>query len=561
MTTALALSILRAEHRALLSDVSDGNRVFWVGSGLSRGVVPMLPELIYRVLGFLQANAAEGDSNDPHLATLEALVARHLPLELANLKADPKGWALPTPSELEPLARFYADIFAERVPGKDPDYILWNAVDVPHTFGDPSLTPSSNHILLALLMLEGVVSEVASGNWDGLIEKAVANLNANAPSELAVLITNESFRVETGTIHLYKFHGCAVKALNSPNEYRPLLIGRSNDIAGWPVDPRFNEVRVHMSALARIRPTLFLGLSVQDYNLMMTLIGAGVMNPWPWDESHPAYLFSEISLTTAQTGLLEKLYPSEYVSDSAEIDARSALGMYSLDVLSAVALHVVSEKIRRLSARSKIFADDADRESSTSDGSAGLETEFARVGSEALQLLELLTGGLSSTVAQFTGDSHTTAYQPIFSGPAHQATTSSQPDRDATTELAAILTVLGLGAASGRWQLSLLGTPGQCGFVKVKAMSGGSDVLIAIVRDVSSANTVLASSEWATSADRLLLLQTSGSGVSNTTRSVARGLGSGRSRSGKSSLWVDDFLRDRNSSAAVLSQFAEAIGA
>lgn len=560
LTTTDVLNHLRDEHFALLEDVANGDRVFWVGSGISLNIAPMLPELIRNIFLFLQTNIEPGADDDPHLVTLRGLVVRFMPLERDSFDGGPIDWSIPPVEIFAPLANSYSEILAARVAGKAPDYILWTAADIPNAFGDPAILPGENHKLLAVLILEGVVTEIASGNWDGLIERAVSTLHGHRASSLSVMMTNDSFRNEHGKARLYKFHGCAVKALDSPSEFRPYLVGRAADIAGWAREPRYASVSGRMESLARTNPTLFVGLSVQDYDLMLTLIGAGVIHPWPWDTDHPAYLFTEQELSSAQTGLLEKVYPTEYAVHAADIDQRSTLGVYSLDALAAITSHVVTEKIKVLGTQSRIFATDAMRTASVAEGVRGVEIEILRAGGDASNLLDVLIDGLSSTVKVFMGGLPADSYQPLFEGTARQAHLSDQPVRDRSVELAAVLAILGLGVTRRRWRMTFPTDETKRGLLDISLPDPQNDLSLAIVRDAAAADQVMKSATWTDGAHRIALVHVSGSSAEAQSRSSARGLGSGRVRPHRQFHWIDDSVTGLPDAESMLSKFAEEIG-
>jgi hypothetical protein len=110
--------------------------------------------------------------------------------------------------------------------------LLWEAVDVVRAYADPTKTPDVEHLCVAVLALEGVVSDIASPNWDGLVERAVAELGGPAPV-LRVCVLPEETRALKLRATLYKFHGCAVKAGADEAQYRGVLVGRQSQIHEW----------------------------------------------------------------------------------------------------------------------------------------------------------------------------------------------------------------------------------------------------------------------------------------------------------------------------------------
>jgi hypothetical protein len=147
---------------------------------------------------------------------------------------------------------------------EEDDYLLWEGAEVTTTYGDPAIEPDTEHLCIALLILEGVASEIPSANWDGLIEKAVAEVNSGAPA-LLVCVDPEDLRAPALQARLYKFHGCAVRARDDEAKYRPLLIARQSQIHAWI--PQGGPFVTRLIDIATTKPTLMVGLSAQDANI------------------------------------------------------------------------------------------------------------------------------------------------------------------------------------------------------------------------------------------------------------------------------------------------------
>ena len=72
----------------------------------------------------------------------------------------PASWVT-LPITLDRLTTKYALLLDIRLPGKRPDYILWEVVDIPNTFAASSLTPDCEHLALAIL---GCVDKAREGD-------------------------------------------------------------------------------------------------------------------------------------------------------------------------------------------------------------------------------------------------------------------------------------------------------------------------------------------------------------------------------------------------------------
>ena len=137
------------------------------------------------------------------------------------------------------LINQYSRLLQIRVGDKPLDYLLWEGIDIVRTFADPNVGPDVEHLCIAILVMEGLSSDIASANWDGLIEKATSTLADNATT-LVVCVRPDELQQQPGKAQLLKFHGCAVKATADQPRYRPYLTGRlSRSIAGYKITPRW----------------------------------------------------------------------------------------------------------------------------------------------------------------------------------------------------------------------------------------------------------------------------------------------------------------------------------
>jgi hypothetical protein len=63
----------------------------------------------------------------------------------------------------------YSELLDIRIPGERADFILWDAIDIRAAFAHPN-PPSAEHLCIGILIMEGAVKTIASGNWDGFLE-------------------------------------------------------------------------------------------------------------------------------------------------------------------------------------------------------------------------------------------------------------------------------------------------------------------------------------------------------------------------------------------------------
>ena len=189
-------------------------------------------------------------------------------------------------------------------------------MNITATFADPALEPDVEHICIAILILEGVASEIASANWDGLVEKAVEMLTAGAPA-LVVCVRPEDLREPALRARLFKFHGCAVKASGDEATFRPYLVGRQSQIHGWVAQPENAPMAHRLIDLIATKPTLMMGLSAQDANIQAIFAHAEARMAWPWPGDRPSYVFSENAIGVDQRGLLKNVYRAAYTAAPA----------------------------------------------------------------------------------------------------------------------------------------------------------------------------------------------------------------------------------------------------
>ena len=149
----------------------------------------------------------------------------------------------------ERLARRYSKLLNVRVDGERADYLLWNAVDLAASY-PADAPPDCEHVCLAILAIEGAISNAASANWDGLIETAAKQLSAKAKTPLQVVVIAKDFRTEAKQTQLLKFHGCAALAVADPDCYRDAIIASEEQITNWPNDPAHELMLTTLKQLA-----------------------------------------------------------------------------------------------------------------------------------------------------------------------------------------------------------------------------------------------------------------------------------------------------------------------
>lgn len=354
--TATAISVREVlakfdgEFATVAQAIENGEFAFWVGSGISRRS-PSLGGLIERAMEYMRVRAIDADHADANLPALrEALrLGEADPNALAHRFATPYT-AWPEANAITGILwNKYSRVLDIRIAGTLADFILWDAIDIRDAFANPR-PPSAEHLCIAILILEGVVSTIASANWDGFIEAAVDRLTGGLPEVVQVVVDPDHLRDPPGRARLLKFHGCIVHATADQDRYRPFLTGSHTEIAEWPDEPRFAAIRTLVIDAATNQKTLVLGLSIQDNNLQNVFVRAKMVNPWPWPcaPDAAAHVFCENEIKDGQRDVLRIVYGDAYNDNIADILEASHIRAWAEQVLIALVLRVVTDKLSKL---------------------------------------------------------------------------------------------------------------------------------------------------------------------------------------------------------------------
>lgn len=344
------LDKFEADFAPVAQAIENGEFALWVGSGISRQA-PSLGALIERAFDYLRERA-----NDP-ATTADFTPALEEALTLAEI--DP---AIVRAHYSQPLATWpehdaiidrlwtkYSRVLDIRVPGKDADFVLWDAIDIRKAFNHPA-PPAAEHLSIAVLILEGAVQEIASANWDGFIEAAVVRLSAAVPGVMQVVVDPNQLRGPAGRAKLLKFHGCIIHAAREPLIFRQYLTGSYTQIMDWPETAAFAAMRNAIVGLATTRKTLVLGLSIQDNNLQTIFTRAKAIHGWPWPcaPAAPAHIFCEDNIQLGQRDVLRLVYGDAYNNAPAALHDATLLRAWGEQVLIALVLKLLCDKLARL---------------------------------------------------------------------------------------------------------------------------------------------------------------------------------------------------------------------
>lgn len=453
------LALLDGKFVSFADGVAEGRYAFWLGSGISFDRFPGLSVLVTNVLGYLQSRC---DLADPACTFHQALVEA---LALAQLTVDERAATdLLTPVDTWPtlgvlqdrLSQKYSSFLDIEIVGAANDALVWDGVNVVGVYADDTVGPGAEHLCLAVLIKEGMVEELASANWDGLIEKAEAMLNGGE-SELDVSVRSEDLQSGIQRATLTKFHGCAVRASEDEATYRPYIIGRQSQLDAWFKDSKMQGLIEHLKSVAIERPTLMLGLSAQDFNIRGLFTAAAAALSWSWPGDRPAYVFSEQMISSGQRSLLQCVYGDQYEGDArTEIQTGAHIQAFAKPLLLALVLYGYAAKVRRLKDLGGAPLDEGLRDwvdagivlvrDKIAVSNTGDHTEFTGA------LIKQVTRAISLfSVGALSEDAY--RYEPISRQPVSQMAPGADVATSGLPEASVALSLLGQGAAAGDWEL------------------------------------------------------------------------------------------------------------
>jgi hypothetical protein len=350
ITVREVLAKFEAEFALVANAVENGEFALWVGSGIS-SQAPSLGNLIERAFDYIRERAIDPATKTAYMSALEeALALAEIdPAKVLTQYGQPlSAW----PEHRDIINRLwnkYSRVLDIRIPGKSTDFILWDAIDIRQAFAHPP-PPAAEHLCIAILVLEGAVQSIASGNWDGFIEAAIERLSNGVPGVMQVVVDPDQLRGPAGMARLLKFHGCIVHATQEPSAFRGFLTGSYTQIMSWAEMPEFAAMCNSVVGLATNQKTLVLGLSIQDNNLQTLFRRARTVHAWPWpcDPAAPAHIFCEDKIQQGQRDVLRLSYADAYNNDPAGLHEATLLRAWGEKVLIALVLRLLASKLSRL---------------------------------------------------------------------------------------------------------------------------------------------------------------------------------------------------------------------
>jgi hypothetical protein len=483
ITVRETLGLLDGAFASLSAGVARGEYALWLGSGLSRDRVIGLNGVLHRIIEFLRIRVDAANVNCPYKKALDEVLGH------ADLSADEKGRVSYSVDSatwpdlaiiLQRLAKEYSRVLDVTVAGQVADYLLWDATSFPVTFSNEE--PDAEHLCVGILAIEGVISEIASANWDGLLEAAAIELG-HGDTLYRVCVTGADFRGPPAASRLLKFHGCAFRAIENEELYRPLLIARWSQIVVWMVNGGFELMKQELVRLAAQARTLMIGMSAQDTNIQQMFGAAEDLLAWSWSDDPPAHVFAEDKIGTDQRAVLQISYKGAFAPNEAAILSRSCIRAYAKPLLVALVLKVISSKLCALMrevAAPGLAPADFEQLAQGIDRLRNLAAEEAQ--NDKLGFVRALVRHLARAKAMLQeGRSATDArppYRPISHRPVHLAPGDLNLTPTGQREAANALALLGLGHEAGHWvvQVDDPGNP-RSGAIRVTSTNGTARVM------------------------------------------------------------------------------------
>ncbi|AMV41753.1 SIR2 family protein [Paraburkholderia caribensis] len=453
------LGLFDGEFAGLSKGVAQGEYAFWLGSGISRDRVVGLDGVLAKLLEFLRVRSTAAVDCGYRLA-LEKII------DMAAPSADERaGIDLSQPSSTWPsltnilkrLWKQYSAALSVEIPGEKLDHLLWVGLDFPHTFA--AQAADAEHLAIGMLALEGVVTELASANWDGLLEAAMQELGYDE-SFYRITVTGEDLRNPAAAAILYKFHGCALRAIADEADYRKLLVARTAQITGWKSNETFKIVRDQLRALVQRSRTLMIGMSAQDENIKDLFASVNAQKGWKWTDQPTPIVFSAQELGDDQKNVLIGAYgEADYEAHRDEICEAARLQAYAKPLLLGLLLHVLTAKLEVLAGDAQAAHLDQAARDAIVEGIRALRDRVADAGdADRPALARAIAGGLARARHQLQNGTSTAgvqAYFPLDSEPAHRMRNKLALKSSGQREAAVALGLIGLEDQAANWATSI----------------------------------------------------------------------------------------------------------
>lgn len=468
------LNLLDGSFEPFAAGVSNGVYAFWLGSGISLGRAPGLRDLVCKIVEFVRSHIDLTDANCKFARAMQDIFVVGSVSEEERARSDLHAPFASWPDQKAIAGRLvanYSKLLGITLDGEEMDYLLWDVIDVRATFADAAMEPDVEHLCLAALSLEGTTPELLSANWDPLIERAVAALTDNnsalSPTVVARPVDLQLHRNKT---RLIKFHGCAVKAMEKPGDYRRWLVATHDQVVGWCTEMDNKGLVTALTHIVGTKPTLMLGLSAQDVNIQAIFNEAANQLVWQLDQSPPSYVFSENELGMDQRSLLRNVYRGQITPANLPAVLEAArIQAFAKPLLTALLLDVLSRKLQTLILLAPGLPSPAERQVLL-DGVTALRNSLADAVLPTVGFVEALLdrwGRASKLLRDGYIENPKFRYEPItgdaVSGLAGNAALGALGLREAAVALG----LVGMGLSRGDWTVDAEPTDMEAGVLAV----------------------------------------------------------------------------------------------
>jgi hypothetical protein len=450
---AETLDLFDGPQKSFSAGFQAGQYALWLGSGISRDRVVGLDGVLSKLLENLRLRITGADCEhrrafDSILGLADLSDAERAQVDLAQ----PVGsWPIHD-ALIDRLWNKYSKVLGTEVQGRPFDYLLWDVLEFATTFA--AQKADAEHLAIAMLVLEGVVSDLATANWDGLLEAAMVELGR--PNEtFRVAVTGGDLRGPLGIGTLYKFHGCATRAIVNEAEYRPLLVAREAAITHWAENRRFTQIREQLRALVARSRTVMIGLSGQDTNIQQLFGASG----WVWNSVPVPIVFAAQELSEGQKSILEGAYQDDYEANRDQIRTDATLPAFAKPLLLALLLRTMFGKLAALADLLTSPAVGAAEKQSLVEGLKALERAAAQAGNaNPYECARTIAALMGRVIEQFLGGPGSTgrrSYMPLSAQPAHLMQQDPAVGFSGRPEAAAALGLIGQGLIAKQWSIAV----------------------------------------------------------------------------------------------------------
>ncbi len=458
ITIKETLDLLDGDYAGVAHGVVEGSYALWLGSAISRERVIGLDGVLAKLLEYLRTQATD-QAHCRFRQALDSIIDKAALQEAERAQID---YTVPTTDWdcikilLSRLWKQYSSVLSVEIDGEPLDFLLWDGLDFPNTFS--AQEPDAEHLAIGMLALEGAATELATANWDGLIEAAMRELGHDE-TFYRITVTGADLRNPAAAARLYKFHGCALRAIAEENKYRPLLIARSSQITGWNTDNRFTIARNQLGALVQAKRTLMIGMSAQDENIKHLFATVNQQNGWQWTDEQTPIVFAADKIGEDQRDLLIVVYGQEvYEANRETICTAARLRAYAKPLLLALLLEVLTAKLSVLASDAHAPNLDDAAHDAVGAGLRALRDRAAEAGdTDRIGFTRKIASSVARARHQLQNGSSAVGIQPYFSlsdQPAHLMKGKLALQSSGQREAAVALGLIGLEEGSA-WTTSV----------------------------------------------------------------------------------------------------------